>query len=222
MQIVPAILPSTFVEMIEKASRVEGLVPKIQIDVCDGIFGREKTWLPDGTETLPPSFSYEFDIMLTDWRETMMHCLTLGATSIVAHVDTFSDEDIATLVSMVAPYQIALGISVSNDKAVDFHADMIRKVSALYPNVYIQVMGIVKIGEQGQFFDERTPERVRQLDQYFGTLTIQVDGGINASTAKLVLDAGANTVVVGSYLFGSEDVGGALSHLESIVLDSNC
>lgn len=213
MQVIPAILPHSFEEIAEKCSRIEGIATKVQIDLCDGVFGRERTWLPAGTEVLPEGFSYEFDIMLDDWRESVLHCLTLGATSIVAHVDLFQEEDIATLVSMVAPVEAALGIAVSNDKGLDFHADMIRKAKALYPHVYIQVMGIKKIGEQGQFFDEDTPARIVALKQLFGSMEIHVDGGMNVETAKRVTDAGADTIVAGSYIFGGEDAGGAMERL---------
>lgn len=216
MTIIPAILPHSVEEVQEKCSRVEGLVTKVQIDICDGIFGREKTWIPTGSEMLPSGFSYEFDLMLNDWRETTLHCLTLGAKSIVSHVDMFTDEDMATLVSMVAPHSANLGIAVSNDKSLDFHADMIRKAKALYPHVFVQVMGIRNIGEQGQLFDEETPARVKALKQQFGEILVQVDGGMMPETVKRVVDDGAENVVVGSYIFGGEDAGGAIERLSAV------
>ena len=151
MNITPAILPHSFEEVTEKLTRLEGLVTRVQIDICDGVFGREKTWLPTGNEVLPSQFSYEFDIMMNYWAIYVPYCISIGATCIVAHVDMFSDEDVTNLVSMVSSRNIALGIAVSNDKSVDFHADMIRKIQSLYLNVFIQIMGINKIGEQGQF-----------------------------------------------------------------------
>jgi ribulose-phosphate 3-epimerase len=217
MNIIPAVLPHNFQEITEKLSRIEGLVTRVQIDICDGVFGREKTWLPDGTETLPAGFSYEFDVMLNDWRMFVMHCLTLGAKSIVAHVDMFSDEDITTLLGMVSPHSASLGIAVSNDKSLDFHSDMIRKARALYPHVFIQVMGIKQIGEQGQVFDEDAPGRVKALKQQFGDVQIQVDGGIVIETGKLVAEAGADAIVVGSYIFGHDDAGGMLEQLNAAV-----
>ncbi len=216
MQIKPAILPHTYEEITEKLSRVEGLASMVQIDLCDGVFGREKTWMPEGSETLPSGFKYEFDIMAHSWKVPLMRSITIGASSIVAHVDTFTDRDIEDLVSIVAARNISLGVSVSNDKEVDFHADMIRKVHALYPNVFIQVMGILKIGEQGQFFEPSTTSRVIALQQQFSELPIQVDGGMTAETASLVVKAGAETIVVGSFIFGSEDAGGAIEKLELI------
>jgi pentose-5-phosphate-3-epimerase len=59
MRITPAVLPHTFDEITEKLSRVEGLATRVQIDICDGVFGREKTWMPAGTEILPEGFDYD-------------------------------------------------------------------------------------------------------------------------------------------------------------------
>lgn len=216
MNIKPAILPHSFEEVIDKLSRVEGIAQHVQIDLCDGVFGRERTWLPNGTETLPASFSYEFDIMLNDWKLYMMHAITIGATSIVAHVDMFTDEDMETLLSIITPRGTMLGIAVSNDKTLDFHAEMIRKARVSYQNVFIQVMGITKVGEQGQFFDDRAVDRVIALKQQFGDMAIQVDGGMKPEAAERVVRAGADTVVSGSFIFGSEDAGGAIERLSRI------
>lgn len=215
MQVTPAILPHTFEEITEKVTRIDGLLSKIQIDLCDGVFGREKTWLPAGDEILPSGFAYEFDMMVDDWRTYIPRAVALGAKCIVAHVDFFTDEDLVGLVGMVSPQSLGLGISVSNDKSVDFHADMVRKVRDLYPHIYIQVMGIKNIGEQAQLFDETTPERVKLLKQQFGDINVQVDGGIKPDTAKLVVSSGADTVVVGSYVFGSSDVSSSLESLNA-------
>lgn len=220
MNIVPAILPHSFEEVTEKLSRIENLATSVQIDLCDGIFGREKTWLPQGTEILPAGFTYEFDIMLEDWKLSTMHAITIGAKRVVAHVDLFTDEDIQTLISIVGPRSTTLGVSVSNDKSLEFHADMIRKIRALYPDIFIQVMGIRHIGEQGQFFDEECVMRVKTLKQTFGDLKIQVDGGMKLETVKAVVDAGAETVIVGSYIFSSGDVGESMKRLEEVNLDA--
>ncbi len=217
MNITPAILPHSFEEVTEKLTRLEGLVTRVQIDICDGVFGREKTWLPLGTEVLPTEFSYEFDIMMNHWAVYVPYCISIGATCIVAHVDMFSDEDVTNLVSMVSSRNIALGIAVSNDKSVDFHADMVRKIQSLYPNVFIQIMGINKIGEQGQFFNEETPERVKEMKKRFGEMKVQVDGGIKLDSAKALAGVGTDTIVVGSYIFGHEDVGESFRELNLAV-----
>jgi pentose-5-phosphate-3-epimerase len=144
MNVTPAILPHSFEEVQEKLSRVEGLANRIQIDLCDGVMGREKTWLPEGNESLSVNFSYEFDLMVEEWKLYAMRAIEIGAKRIVAHVDQFTDEDMQALVEIVSSRSVALGISVSNDKSVEVHADMIRKAKSAYPHVFAQVMGIAK------------------------------------------------------------------------------
>ena len=216
MNVTPAILPHSFEELTEKLSSVEGLAPRVQIDLCDGVFGREKTWLPEGNETLSSSFSYEFDIMTIDWKLYIMRAIMIGATSIVAHVDGLTDTDISEMAELASQRKVALGISISNDKPLEVHADMVRKAKAQYENVYIQVMGIEKVGEQGQVFDESAVERVRMLKQQFGDMKVQVDGGMTPETAARVVSAGAETIVSGSYIFNGEDPGGAIGRLSQV------
>ena len=206
MQVIPAILPHGFEEILEKITRIEGICPLIQIDVCDGVFGREKTWMPMGDELLPASFAYEFDLMVADWRTYIPKCISLGVKKIVVHVDQFVDGDVDLLVAMVGDSGVALGVAVSNDTSIDFHIEIVRAIQEKYTNVYAQVMGIRKIGEQGQFFDEEALSRIITLKKTFGQLFIQIDGGMKPDTAKQVLNAGADAVVVGSYIFGKDAV----------------
>ncbi len=213
MNITPAILPHSLEEINEKLSRVEGVVQRVQIDLSDGIFGREKTWMPDGIFKFPEVVAYEFDIMVADWKKVTQNAIAAGAMCIVSHVDSFTNEDLKSLVEMVSPRGLLLGISVSNDKTVEFHAEKIQAAQALYSDVYVQVMGIRSIGEQGQIFDEETPSRVKALRQLFPSISIQVDGAMIPETAKRVQEMGADTVVVGSYIFGEHDAREALTTL---------
>ena len=48
-------------------------------------------------------------------------------------------------------------------------------------------------------------DKVRAVRRMYPKLDIQVDGGINAQTAPLVQQAGANVLVAGSYLFHAKD-----------------
>lgn len=216
MQVIPAILPHSIDEIYEKTERVRGFCSLVQIDICDGVFGREKTWVPEEGSSLPEGFMYEFDVMVNDWKYYIPKCVSLGAKKIVAHVDQFKDGDMDILIEMIQAHSIDLGIAVSNDTSISFHADMFRQAKERYEHVYIQVMGIEKIGEQGQFFDDRTTERIRALKKMFGDTCIQVDGAMKPDTVTQVADAGAIAVVVGSYIFGRDNPSASYSELLSI------
>lgn len=218
MKTTPAILPHTYNEIPEKLSRVEGLAIRIQIDICDGVFGREKTWSPTGTEILPEGFEYEFDIMVNDWKPVVTNCLLLNPKFLVMHVDQFNEDDMKTLIEMVRPTGVMLGLSVSNDKNVDFLADMVRLAQELYGNmkVYIQVMGIQSIGEQAQSFDESVIDRIISIKQIFGETMLQVDGGMTPETALMVHRAGAHIAVSGSFIFADNESSTALSKMMAV------
>jgi ribulose-phosphate 3-epimerase len=58
-------------------------------------------------------------------------------------------------------------------------------------------------------------DKIRSIRAKFPELDIAVDGGINAETAVLVKEAGANILVAGSYIFGAEDRAKAILSLRS-------
>ncbi len=218
MIITPAILPKNYEELNHKLFMLEGLSNVVQIDLCDGVFGLEKTWLPFKEKELIEGFSYEFDLMVKEWRKYLHRVIALGATRVILHVDNFSDDDIAEAVVMVKPHLIYLGLCVSNDKNVPAFASLVRRVEEVYSKVFIQVMGIKRIGAQGQPFDDGVLRRVEYLKDSCRHIEIQVDGSMNPETILKVRNRGASCAVVGSYVFGNnathKDIRKTLRRLE--------
>ena len=62
-------------------------------------------------------------------------------------------------------------------------------------------------------------ETVRQvralIDRVNPECLLQVDGGVNAKTAKLCVEAGANVLVAGSAVYGADDIPAAIAALRS-------
>jgi ribulose-phosphate 3-epimerase len=71
----------------------------------------------------------------------------------------------------------------------------------------------VNPGWGGQAFIERSPDKVTRLAQLVGDAKIEVDGGIDASTAGSVAPAGASLFVAGSAIFGSDDPAAAYAEI---------
>ncbi len=213
MTITPAILPENFEQIVHKLFLLEGVASRVQIDICDGVFGLEKTWLPYQEESLPVGFEYEFDVMVINWQKYIPRVITLGATRIIAHIDTFTDADIEELLTMFEGSSLKLGLSVSNDKDIQHFAKVVQKISSKYSKVFIQVMGIAKIGAQGQPFDENVVQRIAYLKKECRNIEIQVDGSMNPETMLKVKNAGASCAVIGSYLFKTDDVKGRVETL---------
>jgi ribulose-phosphate 3-epimerase len=70
-------------------------------------------------------------------------------------------------------------------------------------------------GWGGQAFIESSPAKLERLKQLVGEARIEVDGGIDPTTAGSVAEAGASLFVAGSAIFGADDPAAAYSAIAS-------
>jgi ribulose-phosphate 3-epimerase len=77
----------------------------------------------------------------------------------------------------------------------------------------------VEPGFGGQSFLEVTLPKIRAarsaIDAAGGRVALQLDGGINLDTIRMAADAGADTFVAGSAVYGADDVAGAIAALRA-------
>lgn len=224
MIIIPAIYPEHFEEIVDKLYLIGDLSKLVQINICDGSYGLRVSWLPSGKEVLPPNRLYEFDLILTEWREYLLKAYKLGVKRVVVHIDEFNEEDYKELFRLVHQYGLTLGVTVSNDVSIDVLVAAVHKIEdSQYLNdlskVFVQVTGIRNVDEKKHPFDERVVSRIRILKNFFPALILQVGGQMNPATSRLVKDAGADRLVVGSYIFGHEDMNEAISNLRKALTE---
>lgn len=200
MIITPAVFPESFEQLVHKLFLLEGLCERVQIDICDGVFGLEKTWMPYREKELPHGFLYEFDLMVHDWRKYLPRVIALGADRVILHIDYFTAQDLDEAIALVKEHKVFLGLSVSNDYDIYDFEKRVRFAETQYSKVFIQLMGIRKIGAQGQPFDDEVLARIQYLHDTLRRCEIQVDGSMNNETMLKVLNRGASCAVVGSYL----------------------
>jgi len=77
-------------------------------------------------------------------------------------------------------------------------------------------MGIEHDGKQGEPFDERAIDHIKELRKTYPELIISIDGSVNESTAPLLVEAGANRLIVGSALLHSLDMRETIRELENL------
>lgn len=215
MIIVPSIYPELFEEIVDKVYIIGTISKLVQINICDGSYGLRVSWSPQGKEILPTSHRYEFDLTLTDWKDYLLRVIKLGAKRVVIHVDEFKDREYEELFSIINHYRMTLGITISNDISVDVLTNAMRKIeeSSFFTDpekVFIQIAGIRNLTENEHPFDERMLARVRIVKKLFPRITIQVSGRITPENVRLIKDAGADRLVVGSYIFGHDDINDAM------------
>ena len=90
----------------------------------------------------------------------------------------------------------------------------------ILPKCYMVLLMSINPGFGGQKFEEMTFQKVialRKMADEKGLATlIEIDGGVNGSNAKKLLNAGANVLVAGSYIFKSENPINTILELKSI------
>lgn len=233
-EIIPAIMPDTYEDLLSKAGRVKGLVPLAQIDIMDGAFVKSKSWpYSEGGTRREPHFvqlmaqdegmpfwedlDYEIDLMIGEPEKHIDEWLPLGASRLIFHIESIKDMDMFWGHDMWkegardigGEKVVQLGLALNPDTSLDAILPYISKID------FVQCMGIAKIGYQGQPFDERVLEQINALRVAYPNLPISVDGGVNIDTARLLKDAGATRLVSGSAIFGAEHPADAIASLDA-------
>lgn len=228
VEIIPAILPADFYEIEEKMERIVGRVPVVQIDVVDGEFVKGvRTWpykeigderfnaLLLEQESFPffNEISFEVDLMVSDPLSVWQDWVTLGAVRIIAHIEAVEERQdfLNRIKEMTVPhdsfFHIETGIAIGVETPISEIIDLIPHVDV------VQCMGIAEIGKQGEEFDERVIEKIKEIKKQFPKCVVSVDGGVNSESAPLLRKAGADRLVSGSFIFDSDDVDEAINEL---------
>jgi ribulose-phosphate 3-epimerase len=220
IEIIPAILPKDFAEVEEKTSLVKGSVKIVQIDVCDGQFVPNATWpykREDDTfekilheeEGLPgwEKLDFEIDLMANNPEKLIEDWVIAGATRIVIHAE--SRGSVLDAVDSLTG-RVDVGIALNIDTPADVLDPYKNKIQ------FVQCMGIEHVGFQGQEFDERVINKVKEVKEIYPHLLVSVDGGVSLETAPLLIEAGVDRLVVGSAIFGSDNFIEALQNFKKL------
>ncbi|MEM4391029.1 MAG: HisA/HisF-related TIM barrel protein, partial [Candidatus Diapherotrites archaeon] len=104
--------------------------------------------------------------------------------------------------------------------AIDINTDQ-KKIYPFLDKIDLALVMSVKAGKGGQKFQEKVLTKIKELKKEIQNnelqCEIEVDGGIKPETAKKCLNAGANLLVVGSYIFKNPiGINAALEELKKI------
>lgn len=231
IEVIPAIMPRNFKDLKEKVEKVSNYVSSVQLDLMDGKFVKEKTWpyfsysdedfafLLKEQEGLPfwNKIDYEIDFMSSTPEADVFDWIKIGARRAIIHFE--STGEFEKLVSEIRsefgnpkenPLSPEIGIASSNSTPFSDWEKLIELVD------FIQVMGIDRIGYQGEAFDERAIDRIKTLRSKFKELIISVDGGVNRETAPRLVESGANRLVSGSFIFDNPNTKEHIDFLKNL------
>lgn len=175
----------------------------IHFDVMDGVFVNNITFGCDILKAVKKNSDLVIDthLMIVNPIKYVESFAMSGSDYITFHYE--ATDDPMTVIGRIHQCGKKAGISIRPDTPIS-------KVESLLGLVDVLLIMTVEPGFGGQGFIYKTLEKVVQAKKVirnygYGTL-IEVDGGINQETSKLVIEAGADILVSGSYLFKLKDM----------------
>ena len=199
VKIAPSILAADFENLEEEIKDVEiAGADYIHIDVMDGEFVTNKT---PGLEMLKRSNAVTNLILDThlmvenplDWLEDFSE-----SDIITFHIEAVNEEIAYKIIEELHEKEIKVGMSIKPDTSVDEIMPYIDKIDMI-------LIMTVEPGKGGQTLIPECLEKVKMIREIAPDLDIEVDGGVNLETIQMVKNAGANVIVAGTAIFGSED-----------------
>ncbi|MDO8648662.1 MAG: ribulose-phosphate 3-epimerase [Candidatus Peregrinibacteria bacterium] len=205
--ITPSILAADLGHLQEEIDSVADHADWIQIDVMDGHFVPNLSFGAPVIKCLKTKLPIDVHLMVTNPADRIDEFLAAGAKHITFHAEAVEDtKSRKALLEAIRKGGATAGIALNPETPVNVIDDVVADVDL------VLIMS-VHPGFSGQKFLPDVLEKVRALRSQFPKLMIQMDGGIDATTAKQCRDAGANNLVAGNAIFSSADRAAAISSL---------
>lgn len=225
----PSLLSGDFGRLAEEAKKLEEAgADAIHIDIMDGLFVPNLTLGPRAVAAIRRSTRLFLDVHLMiynpfDFVETFVEA---GANRITFHFE--ATEDVEDTLAYIRRCNVEAGLAFRPETSAEMIVPFLDKSDLI-------LIMTVNPGFGGQAFLEDMLEKIRfvrkgcevrhirhqgkiyeevKVAEKIPPFNIQVDGGINEVSAPLCIEAGANVLVSGHYLFSSPNMKQAIQGLK--------
>ena len=201
VQIAPSMLAADFLHLEKDVQMVNDYADLFHLDIMDGVFVPNLSYGFPVVEAIASMAKKPLDVhlMIVHPEKYVKRFAEIGAGMISFHLNATEDPD--AVLAAIRESGAKAGLVINPDIPVE----------SLYPHLkncdYILLMSVFA-GFGGQKFIEDTYQRVRtlkaEIDRQGLVIPIEVDGGVSASNAAALVEAGAEMLVAGSAVFKAE------------------
>jgi ribulose-phosphate 3-epimerase len=199
IHIAPSILAADFSRLGDEVAQTERAgVTRLHVDVMDGHFVPNLSMGPAIVESLRPhtQLLIEVHLMVAEPAKFVGAFIAKGADLVTVHHEVLADA--RPLLAEIRKLGKKAGLAINPDTPVE-------ALTPYLPLIDLALCMTVHPGFGGQPFLQASPARIARLRQLIEAhnpaCDLEVDGGIDATTAPLALAAGANVLVVGTGIF---------------------
>ncbi len=167
----------------------------IQFDVMDGHFVPNLSMGPALAASIKTGLFKEAHLMVTNPSLFVKPFADAGMNRIIFHVEVSENKD--KVIKFIRQEKKQVGMAISMKTPISKLMPYLKKID-------MAIIMPITPGFGGQAFDPKVLDKIRAVRKVSG-IEIQVDGGINDITGRQCIDAGADNLLVGTYLTKSKN-----------------
>src|SRR3989344_4427947 len=209
IEIIPSILVKTKEELLEKISAVEKLVERVHLDIADVIF------VPNMTiggfseiEKIETTLKFRVHLMVSKPENHVVRWLSTPADSFTFHIEATSQA--LSVIEKLREAEKEVGLALNPRTPLTAIEPFINEID------FVHFM-TVEPGFYGGQFLEDVLDKMSDFHYFYPDKLIVADGGVTPEIAPKLVQAGANVLVAGSYIFESSNPAKALEELRQSI-----
>lgn len=212
--IAPSVLAADFANLQRDIEMInESDAQWFHIDIMDGVFVPNISFGMPVLQAIAKHAKKPLDthLMIVDPDRYIKTFADLGCSTLTVHYEACTH--LHRTLQAIKDHGMKAGVALNPHTNVSLLEDVINDIDLV-------CLMSVNPGFGGQSFIEKTYKKVKQLKEIITrnnvSTLIEIDGGVTNKNAKQLVDAGADVLVAGSYVFGAENPKHTITDLLSI------